>query len=394
MTARAGATRPHIICIDDDADVLEGLALSLRKLGEVHLANGGAQALKIAARLPALAVVICDMRMPGRNGAEVLADFHRDWPEATRLLLTGYADIGDAIAAVNQGHIFRFLSKPCDSALLQRAVEDALAQHRLVTAEKVLLEETVKGCVEVLVDGLAVSSPAAFGQARRVRELVAQLMRRGQGRSSWMPEVAAMLSNLGLVGLRPELQELVLYGQTPSSADAAQIARGHREVLRLLQRIPRIEAVRDLIRLLEPLAGSALECTPEARPALQRMAQLIDMVRRHVRLEAAGFSPREALARLREDRALPPEWLRALEEELGPDDESERTLELPLNLLRPGMVLMQPVHTSTGVLMAPAGHQISDGFARRLAELRPDLRLGRIRVRVPAEPAGLQARTA
>lgn len=383
----ATAPRPHILCIDDDADVLEGLALSLRKLGEVHLASGGAEAMKIAAGLPELAVVICDMRMPVRNGAEVLADFHQAWPDATRLLLTGYADIGDAIAAVNQGRIFRFLSKPCDTTLLQSAVQDALNQHRLVTAEKVLLEQTVKGCVEVLVDGLAIASPAAFGQAQRVRQLVQRLMQRGQRRSSWMPEVAAMLSNLGLVGLRPELQELILLGNKPGRDDIAQIARGHRDVLKLLQRIPRIEAVRDLIRLLEPLAGATLECSPESRPALQRMAQLIDMVRRHVRLEASGLAGSVALMQLRAAGDVPEEWLNALAAEIGDDPDVERTLELPLNLLRAGMILMQPIHTSAGVLMAPAGHQITEGFARRLAEMRPDLRQGRISVRIPPEQA-------
>ena len=63
----------QILCIDDDADVLAGLQLSLRQLGEVHIATGGEAALALLSSLPQLAVVLCDMRMPGMTGDVVLA---------------------------------------------------------------------------------------------------------------------------------------------------------------------------------------------------------------------------------------------------------------------------------------------------------------------------------
>ena len=81
-------------------------------------------------------------------------------PDTTRMLLTGDADLQSAISAVNEGQIFRFMTKPCAPYQLRLAFEAAVAQHRLVTAERVLLEQTVHGAVKTLTDILSFLNPA------------------------------------------------------------------------------------------------------------------------------------------------------------------------------------------------------------------------------------------
>lgn len=375
----------RILCIDDDPDILDGLSLSLRGLGDVHLATGGESGLALAASLPTLSVVICDMRMPGRDGAQILAEFSRRHPDTTRLLLTGYSDIADAVAAINTGRIFRFLQKPCPRETLQQVVQDAIRQHALVTAEQELLEQTVRGCLSVLVEGLAVSSPAAYGQCRRLCDLVARVIRQAGGMSTWVPEAAIMLSGLGLVSLDAAVQEKLLLGKLLDASESRGLQEATDSLLKLLDHIPRIAEVRDLLRLLNGLPHEALESATEMIPRLQRLADLVTLVREYVRLEASGFTARDALARLARRGNVPTTWLSVLEAQLATDRQSgEVRMILPLSLLQPGMVLAQPIHNNNGLLLAPAGHTLGEGFWRRLTSLRPDLSSEKIAVIVPA----------
>src|SRR6478752_5272887 len=106
-------SRPRVLCVDDEPNVLEGLALHLHRRYEVTRATSGAAGLEALAKDPAIAVVVSDMRMPGMDGAQFLSRVRATKTDVVRLLLTGHADMTSAIAAVNDGQIFRFLTKPC-----------------------------------------------------------------------------------------------------------------------------------------------------------------------------------------------------------------------------------------------------------------------------------------
>jgi DNA-binding NtrC family response regulator len=137
------AATPSILCVDDEPRVLDGLRLTLRRGFEVLTATSGAEGLAMLKRMAGAAAVISDMRMPGMDGAAFLTQVKDQWPDSTRLLLTGETGRDAAIAAVNEGQIFRFLTKPCAPENLVAAVEAAVRQHELVTAERLLLQQTV-----------------------------------------------------------------------------------------------------------------------------------------------------------------------------------------------------------------------------------------------------------
>ena len=168
-------TKPSILCVDDEPNVVSGLAMQLRRDYEVVGASSGAEGL---ARLReraggpedrAFAAIVSDMRMPEMDGASFLAEAREVAPDATRLLLTGHSEFDAAIRAVNEGGLFRFLLKPCPPDELRVALRDAVEQHRLVVSERVLLEQTLRGSVRTLLEILAMTHPAAFGRAERVR---------------------------------------------------------------------------------------------------------------------------------------------------------------------------------------------------------------------------------
>src|SRR5690349_5358195 len=105
--------KPQILCVDDEPRVVEGLAQLLRREFDVKSASSPEDALRMVGELKDLAVVVSDMRMPRMDGATLLHEIRMRRPDVTRILLTGEAGRDAAMRAVNEGQIFRFLTKPC-----------------------------------------------------------------------------------------------------------------------------------------------------------------------------------------------------------------------------------------------------------------------------------------
>jgi FixJ family two-component response regulator len=130
-----------ILFVDDEAAVLDGYRRILKEHFEVSTALSGDEGLAALQATGPYAVVISDMRMPGMNGSEFLAQVRSKSPESVRMLLTGHADLDAAIDAVNRGKIFRFLTKPCEKPNLIEAIRGGLEEHRLIAAEKEVLRK-------------------------------------------------------------------------------------------------------------------------------------------------------------------------------------------------------------------------------------------------------------
>lgn len=120
-----------LLFVDDEPAILSALRRLFRPLGHrVLLAESGAAALQMLAH-EKVDLVLSDMRMPGMDGAQLLQAVRERWPDVARLLLTGYADIGSTIAAINQGEIQRYIAKPWDDQELLLAVREGLERARL-----------------------------------------------------------------------------------------------------------------------------------------------------------------------------------------------------------------------------------------------------------------------
>lgn len=120
-----------LLLVDDEANILAALRRLFRPLGySVHTAENGAAGLAILESEP-IDLVISDMRMPHMDGAQFLAQVAQRWPQVVRILLTGYADLNSTIAAINQGQIYSYFSKPWEDNEIKLAVQHALEQKRL-----------------------------------------------------------------------------------------------------------------------------------------------------------------------------------------------------------------------------------------------------------------------
>ncbi|NWA27028.1 response regulator [Pseudomonas gingeri] len=122
--------KPRVLLVDDEESILNSLRRLLRSQGyELFLADSGARALEIMATQP-IDLVISDARMPNMDGASLLTRIHELYPACLRILLTGYADLDMIAKAINEGRIYRYLSKPWNDEELLLTITQGLAfQH-------------------------------------------------------------------------------------------------------------------------------------------------------------------------------------------------------------------------------------------------------------------------
>src|SRR5260370_25019547 len=109
----ADTSEQPILVVDDEQEILHSLRGLLRLEFEVHTASSGQEAIRILGEKP-IHVILTDQRMPAMTGVELLSRVQVEHPEAIRMVFTGYADIKAVIAAINQGHIFRYITNPWD----------------------------------------------------------------------------------------------------------------------------------------------------------------------------------------------------------------------------------------------------------------------------------------
>jgi len=140
-----------LLFVDDETNILNALKRLFRPLGyRIFIAESGKAGLELLER-ENIDLVVSDMRMPEMNGAQFLEQVRNKWPDTVRFLLTGYADVGSTIAAVNGGGIYRYIAKPWDENDIVLAVREVLARKRL-EQEKRQLEELTQQQNEQLKD--------------------------------------------------------------------------------------------------------------------------------------------------------------------------------------------------------------------------------------------------
>lgn len=389
MTAPAAApavasARARLLLVDDEPAVLEALALNLRRSYDVVTATSGDYGLEYLMAESDFAVVISDMRMPKMDGATFLSHARETAPDAVRILLTGQADLDAAIKAVNQGQIFRFLTKPCPRDILRGAIDSAVAQHRLLTGERVLLEQTLRGAVKMLVDILAITSPAAFGRAHQIKTRVLKLASLLGILDSWQLEIAALASQLGYIVLPHELCEK-LEAHLPLGEDEQRmVARAPAMTEQLLANIPRLEGVRAMLALhVQP---------PRRRPNADAATQQIELgahlLRVAIDIEAFEVTRGDPSATpmsllLSRTDLYDPEVLEAVERLYREPAPSVVVKPITVLGLRAGMTLAEDVRLANGTLLVARGYEVTDSFIERIKNFPPGTFAGEFRIIVP-----------
>jgi response regulator RpfG family c-di-GMP phosphodiesterase len=134
------AIKHPILLVDDEPEILFSLRGLLRMEFDLYTAESGAEALEILHQHP-VHVIMTDQRMPQMTGVELLRRAHGECPEAIRIVFTGYADIKAVIDAINQGQVYRYLTKPWDPDELVTVLHQACDQYdRLAERRRLLFD--------------------------------------------------------------------------------------------------------------------------------------------------------------------------------------------------------------------------------------------------------------
>ena len=234
---------PRVLLVDDEVAILDALRRQLRRTFAVTTATGGAEALEIMRSSAPFAAIVSDMRMPGMDGAAFLSHARSEHPDTVRLLLTGQADMQSAIAAINDGQIYRFLSKPCPTETLVDAIADGVTLYRQITAEKDVLERTLRTAVQSLVDVLSLANPTAFSRAVRVSQLVTDLCDLLGVQTDWQIEVSGLLGQLGAVTVPTAVLDKMDAGLLLTDEEQEMVGAVPAVSEKLIRTIPRLEGL-------------------------------------------------------------------------------------------------------------------------------------------------------
>lgn len=352
----------RVLFVDDEANILSGFLRQFHRVFDAETAQGGKEGLIALKEKGPFAAVISDMRMPEMDGIEFLKQVEQFNPDIVRIMLTGNADQKTAMDAVNDGHIFRFLTKPCPPEIMTRTIEDAFRQFQIISAERELLEKTLKGVIRVLTEILSLVNPVAFSQTSRIRRYTSRIVQTLELPNLWQFELAAMLSQIGCVTMPATLLDMILSGNEIPEEDQKLFASHPVIGSDLLRNIPRMEIVSEMIRDQQlPFSAFVPPLETMKKYLAATGAQILRAVIDFDRLVFRGKTPKSVLAFMRQQKDVyNPHVLDALEKIDFEGEERVYVLKtVTVRELVAGMELTEDVRSKTGVLLVPKGQEVT-----------------------------------
>lgn len=356
--------KPTILCVDDEPMILDSLTLTLGRQFEVITATSGAEGLVALKARPEMSVIVSDMRMPNMNGAEFLQHAAELAPNSVRMLLTGETDLDSAIRAVNDGRIFRFLKKPCPPPDLMKALLVAYQQYRLQTAEKELLEKTLLGSITTIAEIMGLVSPKLSGRVNRIRKTVRDVSAKLGVQDQWQVEIAAVVSQLGLMTLPHELADRVCLGKDVTFPEQKQIDQLPTACTDLIKHIPRLEGVIEILEKSLPTTELPLTVVPNSPT---QAAQILKAASLYERYTVSGADSADAIRRIGHHKGeFDPNILDALAAVCVPSETATGEHLLPASKLRVDMVILEDIVLPNGSLFAPKGFHVTESLVHRI----------------------------
>ena len=137
-----------LLVIDDEPDILDAIRRLFRKRYRVLVAQSTKEARELLAS-EQIEVVLCDQRLPRSSGIEFLTDIRQTHPDIVRVLFTGYTNLDDIVDAINQGNVYRYISKPWQPAELRLLINQAFEHHANMKEREKLLSDLQEANLEL-----------------------------------------------------------------------------------------------------------------------------------------------------------------------------------------------------------------------------------------------------
>jgi len=363
----------RILFVDDDANLLAAMQRNLRKQYSFDTALGGAEALALIKSSGPYAVIVADMQMPEMNGVELLIKVCDVAPDTVRVMLTGNADQLTATEAVNKGHIFSFLNKPCEAETLRFTLDAGIKQYELVRIERELLEGTLAGSVKVLSEVLSIIDPAAFGKGQKLRDSIRVFGKWLGMPTTWEYEMAALLADIGLVSVPPLILRKMELGAELMSRERDMIERAPDIGHDLLINIPRLQPVAKMVLYQgKHYDGSGFPHDKVAGEGIPVGARMLKILHDRLVLENEGIVKKRAYDTMKArmhtyDPVMLDNCFKCFEAFLENSISAERpVLAVAVHELQPGQVLVSDIKTAKDVLLVAAGNRLTEIMISRL----------------------------
>lgn len=372
--------KERILVVDDEANVLSAMQRSLRKYYDVYCASGGMKALEILDSKGPFPVIVSDMRMPEMDGAELLKIVAQVYPDSTRIMLTGNADQETATKAINDGKVFQFINKPINLHQFVRIVQKGISAYDLKLAERELLEQTLKGSIQVLVDLLSIANPLAFTRAMRIKDYTRQVCQTLAVRDVWQHEIAAMLSHIAYVTIPQEVLEKEIANEKLTDVERHMVEHQPKMVIELIGHIPRLEPV---IQIIEGLVSPPLAAEVHLS-SYNFGACLLNSLFQFDTLLLKEHTIEQALEQLsKSNDCNQAEILEAMALIQPPEYNTEHQL-IPVGQVAVGMIINEEIRINNGMLITNKGTKITSVLKKQLLNFyrRKDIP-STIRVRLP-----------
>ena len=349
----------RILLVDDEPRVLDGYRRGLRRRYDLAVADGADRALELLESEGPFAVIVSDYQMPGTDGITLLAEVANRAPDTTRMMLTGQADLDVATAAVNDGRVFRFLTKPCSATDLALALDAGIEHHRRIRSERELLEGTLHGTVRLMTELIGLLDADTYEQGTRLRKLVSRMLDEFPAASHWQVELAAELSQLGTLTLPSDLRRKLRAGKTLTARETEALSAHPRTARKLL---------RDMIgsQLAPPMNRPRHLSLTDPDDLVAAGAHALNIAIEFDRLTQTGVTVDEAV-RILDDRASSPFRTRLLTRlAAAPPKPDYRRASLGVADLRVGMLVDENVNSQTGMLLLGEGREITGPILEHL----------------------------
>jgi response regulator RpfG family c-di-GMP phosphodiesterase len=410
-----------VLFVDDEENIITSLKRLVRKQPlQCFFATSAEEGLAILQR-EKMDVIISDMRMPNMNGAEFLTKCKEHWPKTMRVLLTGHADIGATITALNRGGIYRYLSKPWDDQELLETIEQGLRIGRLEREklslllltkqqnEKLLkfneelerrvvarteeikqtsdmlelvyqqLQDSYSNFIKLFSSVIASRKNLDKSQSKHVADLARKL---STGLNLPADEIkaifhAGLLMDLGKLNLSDEI--LQLPEERIATEYKAMFERHPLHAEMTLASIPELEPTARLVRShMELIDGTGFPDRLKGN-AIPRGARILRIARDFVGLQTGSIKDisldaTEAfkLMKANAGKKYDPYVIKVLEplsEEFSLGEEFAQEIKIDAMQLAPGMVVSRDIYNSMGILMIAKGYSLNQNIIDKLASI-------------------------
>jgi CheY-like chemotaxis protein len=312
---------PRILVVDDEEAILETMTFTFQDDYEVYTSTDARKALELLDQKAPVAVVLTDQRMPDMSGVEFVAEVFRRHPATVRMILTGFSDIDAIIQAINDGHVYAYITKPWEPEQLKQLMKQAVEHYKLSVENERLLADLRKANVflEAVMDELDVGAIAldASGVVQAINRPVREYL--GLGGEVRGRRFSELLSRPGIERIEAAVREAERE-EGVAYCDVDLESHRFRVTARSLaddagQRLGRVLLFREvshepLQRRFSELLGDIVSEQKALRPVLEadreKLRQIAEEIRRSP-IQSAGMS--ELSERVSRTRTAIDNWL-------------------------------------------------------------------------------------